>query len=105
MSHVSKPYYVFDDEITCINSINYIDSVMGMPRPAYINGVLAPNSQKTIVWDVPYQRQTDFKWVYSSLSQWVQDNYPNELGPSSSFNTNYPHQTEQFQDDWLPPVE
>lgn len=93
-------YYVFESESVCLDSITYIGNIIGYPLTSVnYEGVPNSNKQKTIVWDEPFARATDGKWVYKALSNDLIQEYPTEFG--NYFDTTYPHQTEPLQSDWI----
>ena len=56
-------YYVFQTQVAAQGCINYINSTPWLPITGKINGVPAPNSQKTTSWCNTPKEMISGEWV------------------------------------------
>jgi hypothetical protein len=93
-------YYVFESQSLAIAAEEYICQVANMPLVGVnaSTGELSPTSQRTERWAVPEQR-LDGKWVFPVVPISIAVNFSQSV--IDFFNINFPHQFEEFQNEWF----
>ena len=97
---MARVYYVFDDEQTAIDAENYISNIGSVPIPSVkaSTGEIDENVTETVRWAIPWQRETDGKWVFPYVGDETVAQYPDSV--VNYFETNFPNTKEEISEDW-----
>ena len=93
-------YYVFDNEQTATDALNYIANIGSYPiiGENMKTGNLEPNKQTAGARDIILQR-LDGKFIFQRIPEFIRAQYPQSA--KDYFSATFPHTVESFSSDWL----
>ena len=92
-------YYVFDNKEDADAAENYISQIGGAPIVGINAGTghLSTNA-RTMRWAIPWQRQTDGKWIFPYVGDDLINKFPSEQ--TEYFNRTFNYTLEEYQENW-----